>query len=374
MDLHPRPLHDDTDLDATTPTGVPGFGRRHALKLMAAGAGLLTLAACGQSSSDDPAASGSTATSTTTAGSTTSTASSTASSGASSSSASSGGSAEETIPEETGGPYPGDGTQRPQRPHRGRRGPPGHHHQRRLRVGHRRRRAADHHPDRARRRRRRAAAPAGPCTSGTATREGGYSMYSDGITDENYLRGVQEIDANGKVTFTSIFPAAYSGRWPHIHFKVYSSVDDATGGGKAIATSQLALPEDVCDVGLRHRGLQRQHAATWPPPRSTATMSSATATTCSWPRSRGAWGRGTPPPSPWPCDAWRGWPIPGDAGRLTGPKGSSPMTAVRHAGDIPARTVGPTGWARPSTAGQHTLAGVEVALRSLLRSARSQEP
>src|SRR6476619_5132975 len=37
-------------------------------------------------------------------------------------------------------------------------------------------------------------------------REGRYSLYSDGVTGENYLRGVQETDANGVVTFTSIFP------------------------------------------------------------------------------------------------------------------------------------------------------------------------
>jgi protocatechuate 3,4-dioxygenase beta subunit len=77
-------------------------------------------------------------------------------------------------------------------------------------------------------------------------REGRYSMYSAGITAENYLRGVQETDTNGDVTFTSIFPAAYSGRWPHIHFEVYPSVTKATGAGTKLRTSQLALPEDVC--------------------------------------------------------------------------------------------------------------------------------
>jgi len=79
-------------------------------------------------------------------------------------------------------------------------------------------------------------------------REGGYSMYSEGVDDENYLRGVQETDADGKLTFTSIFPACYSGRWPHAHFEVYANLADATGGGQPIATSQLALPRDACDV------------------------------------------------------------------------------------------------------------------------------
>ena len=36
-------------------------------------------------------------------------------------------------------------------------------------------------------------------------------MYSAGRHGENYLRGVQETDANGDVTFTSIFPAVLLG-------------------------------------------------------------------------------------------------------------------------------------------------------------------
>ena len=79
-------------------------------------------------------------------------------------------------------------------------------------------------------------------------RDGLYSMYSPGATNENYLRGVQETDANGFVTFTSIFPAAYSGRWPHIHFEVFPSLATATNGANKTAVSQLALPADVCSA------------------------------------------------------------------------------------------------------------------------------
>jgi protocatechuate 3,4-dioxygenase beta subunit len=77
-------------------------------------------------------------------------------------------------------------------------------------------------------------------------RDGQYSMYT--ASDANYLRGVQEVDANGVASFTSIFPACYSGRWPHVHFEVYPSVDAATSGGTKLATSQLALPQDVCEA------------------------------------------------------------------------------------------------------------------------------
>jgi len=79
-------------------------------------------------------------------------------------------------------------------------------------------------------------------------RDGNYSMYSQSITDENYLRGVQATDGSGLVTFTSIFPACYSGRWPHIHFEVYPSVAKATSVSNKVATSQVALPQDVCEA------------------------------------------------------------------------------------------------------------------------------
>ena len=76
--------------------------------------------------------------------------------------------------------------------------------------------------------------------------EGRYSLYSDGVTEENYLRGVQETAGDGSVTFTSIYPAAYSGRWPHVHFEVYPSLEAATTASSTLRTTQLALPEATC--------------------------------------------------------------------------------------------------------------------------------
>lgn len=74
---------------------------------------------------------------------------------------------------------------------------------------------------------------------------GRYSMYSDGVTNDTFLRGVQVADADGQVTFTSIVPGCYSGRWPHIHFEVYPDLDAISDSTNAIATSQLAIPESV---------------------------------------------------------------------------------------------------------------------------------
>jgi len=78
-------------------------------------------------------------------------------------------------------------------------------------------------------------------------REGRYSLYSAGVTEQNYLRGVQESDEEGTVTFTTIFPGCYAGRMPHIHFEVYSSLDVAIDAKNKLATSQLAFPLAPCN-------------------------------------------------------------------------------------------------------------------------------
>jgi protocatechuate 3,4-dioxygenase beta subunit len=73
-------------------------------------------------------------------------------------------------------------------------------------------------------------------------RDGNYSMYASGLTNENYLRGVQEADATGTVTFTTVFPGCYAGRMPHVHFEVYPSLAKATSAANRIKTSQFTFP------------------------------------------------------------------------------------------------------------------------------------
>ena len=95
-------------------------------------------------------------------------------------------------------------------------------------------------------------------------RDGNYSLYSQGVTGENYLRGAQEADANGTVTFQSIFPACYSGRWPHIHFEVYETLSGATSSGP----DRQDLPDRPAQGGLRgrlrHLGLRAERGQPLP--------------------------------------------------------------------------------------------------------------
>jgi protocatechuate 3,4-dioxygenase beta subunit len=80
------------------------------------------------------------------------------------------------------------------------------------------------------------------------TADGHYSAYSSGMNggdyaDRSYLRGVQVVDGSGAVTFQTVLPGRYSGRAFHIHFRVYS--DD--GYSDALLTSQMGMGDDLID-------------------------------------------------------------------------------------------------------------------------------
>lgn len=50
------------------------------------------------------------------------------------------------------------------------------------------------------------------------------------------------------MTFKTIVPGYYIGRWPHLHFEVFSSVAGVSDSTNAILTSQIAIPQAACDV------------------------------------------------------------------------------------------------------------------------------
>lgn len=72
---------------------------------------------------------------------------------------------------------------------------------------------------------------------GNYSEYGGTGMQSTNYQSVHFLRGRQTTDANGLVTFTSIFPGWYSGRATHIHVHVYSA------SGKSLKVTQIAFPE-----------------------------------------------------------------------------------------------------------------------------------
>ncbi|MEQ1929600.1 MAG: intradiol ring-cleavage dioxygenase [Parvularculaceae bacterium] len=75
---------------------------------------------------------------------------------------------------------------------------------------------------------------------------GQYSVYD--LPGQNYLRGVAITDQNGQVSFTTVFPGCYAGRYPHMHFEVYPSLAAATVFSNRRLVSQLAMPENYCTL------------------------------------------------------------------------------------------------------------------------------
>jgi len=72
---------------------------------------------------------------------------------------------------------------------------------------------------------------------GNYSEYGGSGMQSTDYQSLHFLRGRQTTDANGLVSFTSIFPGWYSGRATHIHVHVYNS------SGNSLKVTQIAFPE-----------------------------------------------------------------------------------------------------------------------------------
>nr|WP_221378853.1 hypothetical protein [Actinoplanes polyasparticus] len=79
-----------------------------------------------------------------------------------------------------------------------------------------------------------------------ADRDGAYSLHSPGLAERNYLRGIQVTDEGGWVTFSTIFPGAHDGRWPHLH------VENLAG-----PVVQVALPGDACATAYGAPGYEQ---------------------------------------------------------------------------------------------------------------------
>ena len=77
-------------------------------------------------------------------------------------------------------------------------------------------------------------------------------VYSDiegeGTSTEQWLRGYQLTDANGKVTFTTIVPGWYQGRTTHIHLRIRSSYSEASSTTDGTNTTQVFFPQALVDT------------------------------------------------------------------------------------------------------------------------------
>jgi hypothetical protein len=70
---------------------------------------------------------------------------------------------------------------------------------------------------------------------------GGNGLQPLNLRSVHFLRGRQQTNQDGVVSFKTIFPGWYPGRAPHIHVEVFDST------GKSLLVTQIAIPTDVCD-------------------------------------------------------------------------------------------------------------------------------
>lgn len=72
---------------------------------------------------------------------------------------------------------------------------------------------------------------------GNYSEYGGTGMQPTDYTAAHFLRGRQTSDADGLVSFLTIFPGWYNGRSTHIHVHVYNA------SGTSLLVTQIAFPE-----------------------------------------------------------------------------------------------------------------------------------
>lgn len=74
---------------------------------------------------------------------------------------------------------------------------------------------------------------------GNYSEYGNHPMQRNDLTTAHFLRGRQTTDANGRVSYLSVYPGWYHGRAPHIHIEVFDKSE------RSLLVTQVAFPEDI---------------------------------------------------------------------------------------------------------------------------------
>jgi len=67
---------------------------------------------------------------------------------------------------------------------------------------------------------------------------------------KTFLRGMQLADRQGKLEFTTLYPACYEGRVNHVHVRVRLHGNDREAG-RIVYTGQIFFPENITDAVLK---------------------------------------------------------------------------------------------------------------------------
>jgi protocatechuate 3,4-dioxygenase beta subunit len=71
---------------------------------------------------------------------------------------------------------------------------------------------------------------------------------------QQYLRGTQFTDGEGRTEFRTIYPSWYGGRTPHIHFKVFL-------GDNEVVASQIFFPDEISEDVFTQWEPYREHVS-----------------------------------------------------------------------------------------------------------------
>jgi protocatechuate 3,4-dioxygenase beta subunit len=90
--------------------------------------------------------------------------------------------------------------------------------------------------------------------SGYAEQQGVGGIPVENVVGQQWLRGTQLTDGDGRVRFRTIYPSWYGGRTPHLHFKVWL-------GDDAVVASQAFFPDETSAFVYSSFEPYREHVA-----------------------------------------------------------------------------------------------------------------
>lgn len=90
--------------------------------------------------------------------------------------------------------------------------------------------------------------------SGYAGQQGVGGIPVDAAVGQQWLRGTQLTDGDGRVRFRTIYPSWYGGRTTHLHFKVWL-------GGDEVVASQAFFPDETSAFVYESFEPYREHVA-----------------------------------------------------------------------------------------------------------------
>jgi hypothetical protein len=97
----------------------------------------------------------------------------------------------------------------------------------------------------------------------SADEEYRYSGVNAPIQNQNYLRGYQVTNSQGRATFITTFPGLAAVQYPHYHFVLFPSPAFANNHNDATFNSEIILPKATSQLVYATSGYESSLARVW---------------------------------------------------------------------------------------------------------------